>query len=251
MATQRRALREPSRASLVERDVDAVTLSTAGARDAGDAQVRFRPQTRIGDARPYYELAKRMFDIAVASLAMFGALPFIIVIAALIKLDSKGPVFFSQERLGKGTKRFKMLKFRSMYVDRVLSPEELAARNEATGPLFKIKNDPRITRVGRFLRKTSLDELPQLINVLRGEMSIVGPRPPLPRELAGFESIQRQRLQVKPGLAGLWQVSGRSFLTFDQMVALDLEYVARRSFHFDLLLILRTIPAVLLGRGAY
>jgi lipopolysaccharide/colanic/teichoic acid biosynthesis glycosyltransferase len=144
-----------------------------------------------------------------------------------------------------------MIKFRSMRTDRHLTAEELAIRNEATGPLFKIRNDPRITTIGRFLRKTSLDELPQIINVLKGEMSIVGPRPPLPRELAGFEAVQRQRLQVKPGLAGLWQVSGRSFLTFEEMVALDLEYIQKSGFFYDIALILRTIPAVLLGRGAY
>lgn len=251
MATQRRTLRDPGRASLVDREVDAVALGSGAGLDTGDVGRRLRQQTAGFDSRPVYESAKRLFDIAAASVAILGALPFMILIAVLIKLDSKGPVFFSQERLGKGTKRFMMLKFRSMHVNCDAISVELAAQNESTGPLFKMKKDPRITKVGRFLRRTSLDELPQIFNVLLGQMSIVGPRPPLPRELAGFESVQRERLQVKPGLAGLWQVSGRSNLTFDEMVRLDLEYIDNRGFIYDLKLILRTIPAVLLGRGAY
>jgi lipopolysaccharide/colanic/teichoic acid biosynthesis glycosyltransferase len=138
-----------------------------------------------------------------------------------------------------------------MYLNSEQLSKDLLQRNESSGPLFKMRSDPRITRVGRFLRRTSLDEMPQLLNVLIGNMSIVGPRPPLPRELAGFESIQRQRLQVMPGLAGLWQVRGRSTLPFDEMVKLDLEYIERRSFWFDLKLILLTIPCVIGGRGAW
>jgi lipopolysaccharide/colanic/teichoic acid biosynthesis glycosyltransferase len=248
MATQRRTLTE-RRSSLVDHEAGVVALNAESVFDPNVVIRRLRQEALTG--RPYYDFSKRALDIVVAALALFALLPVLAVVALMIRLDSRGPVFFCQERLGKGTRRFTMIKFRSMRTDRSLTPEELAARNEATGPLFKIKNDPRITTTGRFLRKTSIDELPQLINVLRGEMSIVGPRPPLPRELAGFENIQQQRLRVKPGLAGLWQVSGRSFLTFDEMVGLDLEYIEKRGFIYDITLILRTIPAVLLGRGAY
>jgi lipopolysaccharide/colanic/teichoic acid biosynthesis glycosyltransferase len=160
-------------------------------------------------------------------------------------------VFFRQERLGKDGRRFDMLKFRSMVVRDLEIPPELLARNEATGPMFKIRRDPRITRVGRWLRRTSLDELPQLLNILRGDMALVGPRPPLPRELNGYDRLQRLRLRVRPGLTGLWQVSGRSNLTFDQMVQLDLSYIERRSLWLDLLILLKTVPSVLAGRGAY
>jgi lipopolysaccharide/colanic/teichoic acid biosynthesis glycosyltransferase len=166
-------------------------------------------------------------------------------------LESRGPVFFKQERLGKATRRFTMIKFRSMYIDGEERIKDLVALNEATGPLFKMRRDPRITRVGRILRRTSLDELPQLFNVLLGTMSIVGPRPPLPRELAGFDEIQRARLRVLPGLTGLWQVSGRSDLPFEEMVRLDMEYIEKRSLVLDLRIIAMTVPSVVLGVGAY
>jgi lipopolysaccharide/colanic/teichoic acid biosynthesis glycosyltransferase len=143
-----------------------------------------------------------------------------------------------------------MLKFRSMLQNCDL-PAELIARNETTGPLFKMRDDPRITRVGRWLRRTSLDEVPQLLNILAGSMSLVGPRPPLPRELAGYGEVQRQRLRVLPGLTGLWQVSGRSNLPFEEMVQLDLRYIERRSLLFDVMIILKTVPCVLLAKGAY
>ena len=203
------------------------------------------------EPRPYYEFFKRLFDIFIASLAILATLPLMLAIALAIKLDSRGPVLYSHQRLGKGTRRFIMLKFRTMRVSASAIPPELLMLNESTGPLFKMRGDPRITRVGRLLRRTSLDELPQLFNVLLGQMSIVGPRPPLPRELAGFETVQRQRLRVVPGLAGLWQVKGRSNLAFEEMVKLDLEYIERRSFLFDLELILQTIPCVITGRGAW
>jgi lipopolysaccharide/colanic/teichoic acid biosynthesis glycosyltransferase len=248
MATQRRSLTD-RRPSLAEREAGAIAQDAAAALERSAEPGFLRLETP--DSRPIYNACKRVFDIGFASLALLGALPFMLFIAVLIKLDSKGPVFFRQERLGKGTKRFMMLKFRSMRTDCDFISDDLAAGNEATGPLFKMRNDPRITRAGRLLRRTSLDELPQILNVLLGDMSIVGPRPPLPRELAGFENVQRQRLQVKPGLAGLWQVSGRSNLTFNEMVSLDLEYIDNRGFFYDLALIVRTIPAVLLGRGAY
>ncbi len=173
------------------------------------------------------------------------------MIAALIKLDSRGPIFYKQERLGKDLQPFPMIKFRTMRVNSDVIPVDLLKSNESTGPLFKMRDDPRITRVGRLLRRASLDELPQLFNVLLGQMSIVGPRPPLERELAGFEQIQRARLQVTPGLTGLWQVSGRSNLPFEDMVRLDLAYIKNRSLLFDLKLIVMTIPCVVTGRGAY
>jgi exopolysaccharide biosynthesis polyprenyl glycosylphosphotransferase len=203
------------------------------------------------DERRFYDMAKRVLDFSIAVLAVIVLSPVLLAIAIAIKLDSRGPVFFKQERLGKGTRRFTMIKFRSMYTDGEQRLGELAQLNEATGPLFKMKRDPRITRVGRILRRTSLDELPQLFNVLAGSMSIVGPRPPLPRELNGFDSIQRARLRVLPGLTGLWQISGRSNLPFEEMVRLDMEYIERRSLVTDLRIIAMTIPSVVLGVGAY
>jgi exopolysaccharide biosynthesis polyprenyl glycosylphosphotransferase len=201
--------------------------------------------------RRVYDVAKRILDFTIALLSVIVLSPVLLLIAIAIKLDSRGPVFFKQERLGKGTRRFTMIKFRSMYVDGDARIGELAALNEATGPLFKMRRDPRITRVGRILRRTSLDELPQLFNVLAGTMSIVGPRPPLPRELNGFDTIQRARLRVLPGLTGLWQVSGRSDLPFEEMVRLDMEYIERRSILMDLRIIAMTVPSVVLGVGAY
>ena len=161
------------------------------------------------------------------------------------------PDFFRQERVGKDGKRFTVFKFRSMYEDAEERLEKLRAHNEADGPLFKMKDDPRRTRMGRFIRKTSLDELPQLINVLRGEMSIVGPRPGLPSEVAQYQEWHRKRLEAQPGITGLWQVSGRSNLTFDEMVMLDIYYAENWSVGMDLRIMLRTVPQVLFGEGAY
>jgi len=203
------------------------------------------------DERHVYDASKRILDFAIALISLIVLSPVLLVIAIAIKLDSRGPVFFKQERLGKGTRRFTMIKFRSMYLDGDARIGELSALNEATGPLFKMRRDPRITRAGRILRRTSLDELPQLFNVLGGTMSIVGPRPPLPRELNGFDDIQRARLRVLPGLTGLWQVSGRSDLPFEDMVRLDMEYIEHRSIVMDLRIIAMTVPSVVLGVGAY
>jgi exopolysaccharide biosynthesis polyprenyl glycosylphosphotransferase len=198
-----------------------------------------------------YDTAKRLLDIAVALIGILIMLPLMLTIALLIRLDSRGPVLFRQQRLGRQTRTFTMLKFRTMYVNSETIPPELLRRNESTGPLFKIRRDPRITRIGRFLRRTSLDELPQLFNILTGQMSLVGPRPPLPRELAGFDTVQRLRLRVQPGLTGLWQVMGRSNLPFDDMVRLDLQYIDERSLWLDIVILLKTLPSVLSGRGAY
>jgi exopolysaccharide biosynthesis polyprenyl glycosylphosphotransferase len=195
--------------------------------------------------------AKRPFDVAVAAVALCLALPLFATIAVAIKLESAGPVFYRQVRIGKDRKTFRMLKFRSMRrdADRLLA--ELRERNEVSGPMFKIRRDPRITRVGRFLRRFSLDELPQLLNVLAGEMSLVGPRPPLANEVEQYEDWEIGRLRAMPGITGLWQVRGRSDVPFEQMVRLDLHYVRNWSFALDLEILLRTIPAILSRRGAY
>ncbi|MGC9468856.1 MAG: undecaprenyl-phosphate glucose phosphotransferase [Anaerolineae bacterium] len=198
------------------------------------------------------ELAvKRAIDlIGALALLVFGW-PFFLLIALAIKLDSPGPIFFTQERVGENHGRFKILKFRTMRVGAEEELEQLKHRNEADGPIFKIRNDPRITRVGQFLRQTSLDELPQLLNVFRGEMSLVGPRPPLPSEVEQYDSWHEKRLTVPPGITGLWQVSGRSELTFDEMVLLDLYYIEHWSPWMDVSILLRTVPKVLAREGAF
>jgi exopolysaccharide biosynthesis polyprenyl glycosylphosphotransferase len=194
---------------------------------------------------------KRASDLLLGTIAIVGLAPVMLAIAILIKLDSPGPVFYAQERVGKDGKRFRMLKFRSMRQDADRLMAELRAKNEVTGALFKMKNDPRVTRVGRFLRRSSLDELPQVFNVLRGEMSLVGPRPSLPSEVATYEDWQLGRLRAIPGMTGLWQVSGRSDVPFHDMVRLDLHYIRNWSVWLDLEIILRTVPAVIGNRGAY
>jgi exopolysaccharide biosynthesis polyprenyl glycosylphosphotransferase len=197
------------------------------------------------------QLTKRALDVLLAGGALMLFAPLWALIALAIKLDSPGPVLFRQERVGRGETRFQVLKFRSMREDADQIVHQLLGQNEATGPLFKIKNDPRLTRVGRVLRRWSLDEWPQLVNVLRGEMSLVGPRPPLPREVEQYEAWHRRRLEAAPGLTGLWQVSGRSELGFDEMVMLDLYYIENWSLGLDVRILLRTIPAVFRGRGAF
>lgn len=196
-------------------------------------------------------LVKRVFDLIVAGAIVILGLPVWLALMAAVKLSSPGPVFYGQTRVGRAGELFQMLKFRSMYVDADDRLAELAAGNEASGPLFKMKDDPRVTPVGKWLRKFSIDEFPQLINVLKGEMSLVGPRPPLPREVERYTTRDWRRMEVVPGMTGLWQVSGRSSLTFDEMVALDLFYIENWSVALDVTLLYRTIPAVLLARGAY
>lgn len=194
---------------------------------------------------------KRVLDISVASIAIVLTSPIMLVTAILIKLESPGPVIFKQVRVGKDGEHFYCYKFRSMYVDAEQRLRELQAKNEADGPVFKMKRDPRVTRVGRVIRKLSIDELPQLFNVLKGEMSLVGPRPALPSEVAKYTYEQIGRLHAIPGITGLQQVSGRSDLDFKRWVELDLQYIAEQSIWKDIEILLRTIPAVLLGRGAY
>lgn len=196
-------------------------------------------------------VAKRLFDVLMAGALIALAAPIMAAVAVLVRFDSPGPALFKQERVGMGGKAFAMLKFRSMSVDAEQQLASLVLQNEGHGVLFKLKNDPRVTRIGSFLRKYSLDELPQLFNVLQGSMSLVGPRPPLPREVEAYESDVRRRLLVKPGLTGLWQVSGRSNLSWQDSVRLDLYYVENWSLTGDLLILLRTFRAVFRSTGAY
>jgi exopolysaccharide biosynthesis polyprenyl glycosylphosphotransferase len=194
---------------------------------------------------------QRAFDLSASLfLLILLALP-MLVIAVIVKLDTPGPVLFKQRRVGKDGREFWFYKFRSMVADAEARRAALLQMNEASGLLFKIKNDPRITRSGRWLRKLSLDELPQLLNVVRGDMSLVGPRPALPVEVVQYTSRQRRRLAVKPGITGLWQVSGRSDLPFDRSIELDLEYIERQSLWLYIKILFLTFPAVLQGRGAY
>jgi exopolysaccharide biosynthesis polyprenyl glycosylphosphotransferase len=196
-------------------------------------------------------LVKRMIDIALTGVTLPVVLPILGLVALAIKLDSPGPVFFRQDRVGLNRRRFRMLKFRSMVVGAERMQAELEHLNEAQGPIFKIRKDPRITRVGRILRRTSLDELPQIIHVLRGEMSLVGPRPMSLRDVNLFDrGIQRKRFSVKPGLTCLWQISGRSNLPFSRWLELDLQYIKQWSLGLDLRILFRTIPVVLKGTGA-
>ncbi len=198
-----------------------------------------------------YLMMKRILDVSCSLIALLLLSPVLLLVTIMIKVeDPKGPVLFKQIRNGIHLSTFEMYKFRSMYIDAEARVEELMHLNEQSGPVFKIKNDPRITKVGKFLRKTSLDELPQLFNVLKGDMSLVGPRPPLPRETIQYTSYQKQRLLVKPGLTCIWQVSGRNNISFDQWVELDLEYIKTRNFWLDLKLILMTIPALFGDKNA-
>ena len=194
---------------------------------------------------------KRLLDVVASSALLVLLVPVFILIMAAIKLTSRGPVFFRQERLGLNKKRFKMLKFRSMVVDAEDRMAAIEGLNEAEGPVFKIEDDPRITKIGKFLRKSSLDELPQLFNVLRGEMSLVGPRPLTVRDYEGFsEDWHRRRFSIRPGITGLWQVSGRCDLPFDQWMQLDMQYIDQWSLALDIKVLLLTVPAVVSGSGA-
>lgn len=191
-------------------------------------------------SRNTYEFLKRLMDIICSMSALIVLAPILIVVAILIKIESKGPVIFSQERVGINNKKFKMYKFRSMFVNAEDMKEKLEKQNERKGPMFKIKNDPRVTTIGRFIRKTSIDELPQLINILKGEMSIVGPRPSLPKEVIQFEPWMLERLKVKPGLTCYWQVQGRDHIEFEDWMRLDVKYVKDRNFLLDIKLIFKT-----------
>ncbi len=199
----------------------------------------------------YREGGKRVLDLVLASLALLLALPVIVVAAVVIKIDSEGPVFHRATRVGRGGRKFTFLKLRSMQANAEELRGLLLHLNQAQGVAFKLHNDPRVTRVGRILRKTSLDELPQLWHVLEGNMSLVGPRPPFPEEIEKYEPWMLKRLSVRPGLTCLWQIQGRSDLPFEEWMRLDIEYVDRCSLLVDLRILALTIPAVLSARGAY
>ncbi len=192
-----------------------------------------------------------MLDVTLASLALLVLIPVFLVVASAIRRDSAGPVLFRQERVGRNGGTFRMLKFRSMVSTAEADLLDLLDQNEGSGPLFKLKNDPRITRVGRTLRKYSIDELPQFWNVLVGDMSLVGPRPPLPAEVQGYEDHVHRRLYIKPGLTGMWQVNGRSNLSWEESVRLDLYYVENWSLTGDLIILWRTFRVLVAPVGAY
>jgi len=195
---------------------------------------------------------KRFFDIVLSLLALIVLMPFFVILAIIIKLTSPGPIFFVQTRVGYFGRHFRFYKFRSMYQDAEKRKQALLAQNQsADGVIFKMKHDPRITPIGRIIRKTSIDELPQFFNVLFGDMSLVGPRPPLPSEVQQYTLEDRKRLNVKPGLTCLWQIRGRSDIPFKEQVKLDKEYIQSNSLWQDLKILIQTIPAIISGKGAY
>ena len=202
------------------------------------------------DTRPVQYAVKRLVDIACSSFALVVLSPLLVGVALLIKLESPGPVMFKQVRVGLHGASFNLLKFRSMVPNADALKDKLLAQNEQTGPVFKMKHDPRVTRIGRIIRKFSIDELPQLVNILRGDMTIVGPRPAVPKEVAQYKLWQRRRLSVRPGLTCYWQVSGRNEIGFEEWMQLDLRYVDNWSLKVDAELILKTFPVVVFGRGA-
>ncbi len=206
---------------------------------------------RINVKEINYAAAKRFCDIVIAVVLLIITSPILLISALLVQFTSKGGIIFGQERVGKGGKRFTCYKLRSMCADAEARKAGLMKNNEVSGPVFKMKRDPRITPVGRWLRMFSIDELPQLWNVIKGEMSIVGPRPPIPSEVEKYTDHQLQRLAVQPGLTCLWQINGRSNVEFDRWVELDLLYIEQMSLKMDIMIVLKTIPAVAFSRGAH
>jgi lipopolysaccharide/colanic/teichoic acid biosynthesis glycosyltransferase len=197
------------------------------------------------------ERTKRAFDLIISFLLMPFVLPIMFITALAVKLDSPGPILFKQERVGKWGKKFYCFKFRSMVIDAEARKKELLAMNEADGVVFKMKHDPRVTRVGRVIRKLSIDELPQIFNVIKGDMSLVGPRPPVPHEVAQYQFDHFRRLDAMPGITGLQQVTGRTGISFSRWVELDVQYIQEQSLGKDIEIILKTVPAVITSRGAY
>jgi exopolysaccharide biosynthesis polyprenyl glycosylphosphotransferase len=220
--------------------------ATPACKGVADGYVHY---LSVQPKRLQWEL-KRLLDVVASATALLFLAPLLVVAAVAVKLTSRGPVLFGQERVGLHGRTFHMLKFRSMVQNAEKLKAALAAANERSGPVFKMLRDPRVTRVGRFLRKYSVDELPQLLNVLRGDMSIVGPRPAIPSEVVRYEAWQRRRLSVRPGLTCVWQVSGRDHISFGAWMLLDMRYIDHWSLWEDVRLILRTVPVVLTGRGA-
>lgn len=238
--------------SLVPNPASANGSGPHSAGSGRDSRSTFVPADfAINDHGIYKRYGKRVLDLVASSGMLLLLLPFFPLVALAIRLSSPGPILYRSTRLGKNGKAFTFLKFRSMVVDAHENRRHLLHLNEVDGPVFKLSNDPRVTRVGSFLRRTSIDELPQLINVLRGEMSLVGPRPPIPEEVEKYEPWQRRRLEVTPGITCLWQISGRSRLGFNEWMRLDLQYIQHRSLRLDLKILLRTLPAVLSRDGAY
>lgn len=204
------------------------------------------------NSKRLYLFVKRVIDMVGSAIGLIILIPVFLIVAILMKIEEPlGPIFFSQTRIGKNEEEFKMFKIRSMCVDAEEKLAELLKHNEVDGAMFKMKEDPRITKVGKFIRKTSIDELPQLWNVLKGEMSLVGPRPPLVREVVEYTEYDKQRLLVKPGCTGLWQVSGRNEVGFDEMVELDIEYIQNGSIWNDIKIIFKTILVMLKPNSAY
>ena len=201
--------------------------------------------------KPVYSFVKRAFDFGASLVGLVCLSPVLLVTAAAIKLESEGPIIFSQDRVGLNGKKFKMYKLRSIVSNAEELKEKLLEQNEMSGPMFKMKDDPRITKVGKFIRKTSIDELPQLINVLKGDMSLVGPRPSLPKEVEQFEPWMYERIQVKPGLTCYWQVSGRNNIDFEDWMKLDIKYVRERSLLGDLKLVFKTFFVLFGDKNAH
>ncbi len=270
-------------ATLRRRPIDEVYLASTGRRHSADVQAAIRTCETLGvpfalpvcsyrltrarvtpdsanadgyshfltvHVKPLQWFLKRFFDIATSFVALALLSPVLLTAAALVKLTSRGPILFRQARVGLHGRTFHMLKFRSMVANADRIKASLLAENEQSGPVFKMKRDPRVTAVGRFMRKHSIDELPQIVNVLRGDMSIVGPRPALPDEVARYEAWQLRRLSVRPGLTCVWQVSGRNEISFLEWMLLDMQYIDHWSLARDLDLVRRTVPVVLTGRGA-
>lgn len=202
-------------------------------------------------SRFIYHGVKRVFDFFAATCGIIILSPLMIIIAVLIKAEDHGPIFYKQVRVGKNGKIFEMYKFRSMFVNADKMLDRLKDQNDVDGPMFKMKKDPRVTKVGYFIRKHSLDELPQFLNVLRGDMSLVGPRPPLPSEVEEYSEYDKQRLFVMPGCTGLWQATERNEVGFNEMVQLDIEYIQKAGFLFDLWIIWKTVKIVIKPNGSY
>lgn len=230
-------------------DIDLAALERG--EPAGDDSELHVMAVGLLAAKPWQLRVKRIIDVVVAATALVLLGPLLLLTAMLIRFDSPGPVLFRQQRVGRDGKRFEMVKLRSMFVGAHDDRSDIAHANEATGPVFKMRNDPRVTRVGRVIRKLSVDELPQLWNVLKGDMSVVGPRPPLPEECVTYGRAHLRRLLVTPGLTCIWQVSGRSDIDFEEWVAMDVEYITTWNLRRDLVLMARTVPAVVSRKGAY
>jgi len=232
----------------ISANISNILSSRLSLNDVGGVMVLSLRPVKLSGAQA---ALKRTLDVLISTTALIISVPLWLLIAAAIKIGSPGPVLYRQGRVGLRSHPFVMLKFRTMIKDADARLDSLRSMNEATGPLFKLRTDPRITRVGQWLRKWSLDELPQLLNVLKGDMSLVGPRPALPNEVAQYEDWHRDRLAVRPGITGLWQVKGRSELPFDDYVRMDLFYIENWSVAYDLFILAKTFPAVLSGKGAY